>query len=197
VTTHISVDAVDLLEREDLELRRIFTQLQGTRGESVEERAEYGDLAKQAIHHMATREAAVVEVARVVADVPGLESVATRLTKNTGDRRTLHNAVEKKSRGVQPINLNTGQDFDEDLQRLIQLIGTEMEWELEEAVPVIKGSLAVNEQGPDLKSAGHVARHAPTSLSPSGPKWFERAPVISRALTIYDRLRDFPRARRR
>jgi hypothetical protein len=42
----------------------------------------------------------------------------------------------------------------------------------------------------------HSIRHAPTSLSPEGPRWYERAPVISRLLTIYDRLRDFPRASR-
>jgi hypothetical protein len=40
-------DALDLLEREDLELRQIFSMLQQRRGLSVEERADYGDLARR------------------------------------------------------------------------------------------------------------------------------------------------------
>ena len=38
-------------------------------------------------------------------------------------------------------------------------------------------------------------KHAPTNLELSGPRWIERAPVLSRLLTIYDHLRDFPRNR--
>ena len=45
--------AIDLLETEDLELRRLFTALRATRGPSVEERAEYGNLAKEVIQHVA------------------------------------------------------------------------------------------------------------------------------------------------
>jgi hypothetical protein len=48
----------------------------------------------------------------------------------------------------------------------------------------------------DMKSAGHVRRHAPINLDPHGPRWWERAPVISRLMTVYDHLRDFPRSRR-
>jgi hypothetical protein len=46
----------------------------------------------------------------------------------------------------------------------------------------------------DLKSAEHVANHAPTNIHPNGPKWYERAPVLSRLLSVYDRKRDFPQA---
>ena len=74
-----SSNAVDLLEEEDRQLRQLFTQLRGARGGSVDERADYGDLAKEAIRHMATREAAVVEVTRVVSHEPDLERVTARL----------------------------------------------------------------------------------------------------------------------
>jgi hypothetical protein len=40
--------AVDLLEHEDLELRRLFAALRARRGSSVEERAQYGDIAGRA-----------------------------------------------------------------------------------------------------------------------------------------------------
>src|SRR5215472_15420025 len=75
-------DALDLLEREDLELRRILTLLQQRRGLSVEERADYGDLAKKVIRHLATREAALVDVTRVLGVDPALADVTARLESN-------------------------------------------------------------------------------------------------------------------
>jgi hypothetical protein len=43
-----------------------------------------------------------------------------------------------------------------------------------------------------LKSADHICKHAPTNLDPERPRWRERAPIISRLITVDDRLRDFP-----
>ncbi len=63
------------------------------------------------------------------------------------------------------------------MERLIQVVGVEIEWEL----------------GVELKTARHLLSHAPTNLHPDGPRWWERAPVISRLITVYDRMRDFPR----
>ncbi len=57
-------DALDLLEREDVELRRLFSRVEEARGETVLRRAAYGDAAKEIVQHLATREAALVEVAR-------------------------------------------------------------------------------------------------------------------------------------
>jgi hypothetical protein len=102
------------------------------------------------------------------------------------------------SRGVQGINLNVGQDFDSEMQELERIVGTEIEWELGEAIPQILHAVG-DEPGVDdqMKSAHYLQKHAPTNLEPSGPRWIERAPVISRLLTIYDHLRDFPRRRTR
>jgi hypothetical protein len=61
-------------------------------------------------------------------------------------------------------------------------------------VPAVRSWLTKSGDQDPLKSADHIVRHAPTSLSPQGPRWYERAPIISRVLTIYDRLRDFPAA---
>ena len=55
----------------------------------------------------------------------------------------------------------------------------------------MKAVIGGNDRSADLKAA-HVARHAPTNLDPNGARWFERSPVISRFLTIYDRMRDYP-----
>ena len=71
--------AIDLLEAEDLKLRQLFTALRGARGSSVVERSEYGDIAKQAIRHLATREAALVDVSEVASHDPGLRTCRTTL----------------------------------------------------------------------------------------------------------------------
>ena len=68
----------------------------------------------------------------------------------------------------------------------------EIEWDLDIALPDMKAALRGTERADELKSASHVARHAPTNLHPGGPRWFERAPIISRLVTLYDRMRDYP-----
>jgi hypothetical protein len=190
-------DALDLLEAEDLELRLLFTMLRVKRGNSVEERADYGDIAKDAIRHLATREAALVDVAHATAGEPELQALSQRLVESLHIHRPSIDRVEKMSRGVQGMNLRVGQDFAGEMEELIRVVGSEIEWELGEALPAIKGSLPQADRENELKSARHLFRHAPTNLSPKGPRWWERAPVISRLLTLYDRLRDFPRARAR
>jgi hypothetical protein len=190
------VSAVDLLETQDLELRRLFAALRLTRGPSVEERAKYGDLAKEVIRHLATREAALVDVSDVVSSDPSLQEVSERLQQSMREHRPYIDRVEKMSRGVQGINLRVGQDFDGEMEGLMQVVEPEIEWEIEVALPEPRGALKAAERD-QLKTAEHLSVHAPTNLDPDGPQWWERAPVISRLITIYDRLRDFPRARER
>lgn len=188
-------NALDLLEGEDLELRRLFTMLRALRGASVEERFAYGDLATDTIHHLATREAALVDVTEVTAGDPELRDLSQRFDESIHEHRPYIDRVEKMSRDVQGVNLRGGQDFDGDMQELIDVMGTEIEWELGEALPVIKGELKRTERENELKRARYVERHAPMNLSPTGPRWWERVPVISRLITVYDRLRDFLRGR--
>jgi hypothetical protein len=92
------------------------------------------------------------------------------------------------------MSLNQGQDFDGALRDVMREVGTEIEWDLEVALPTMKAVIRGTDHSADLKSAAHVARHAPTNLHPNGSRWFERAPVISRFLSIYDRMRDYPRS---
>jgi hypothetical protein len=186
---------LDLLEREDRALRHIFADLRTTEGQSVEERAEYGDLAKSLIRRVSSREAALVDVEKAVADVPELSAILHRFEQQRVARRRSLDRVEKMSRGVQSIILNTGQEFDAELTELTQLVGTEIDWDLDEAVPAVRHALERRGRMSDLSSATTVARRAPTNLSPDGPRWYEGAPLISRIIAIYDSLRDFPRAR--
>ena len=144
------------------------------------------------IQHLATREAAVTEVVGAVADSPELEHVLTRIEADTEIRRPLISRVEKMSRGVPPNNLNQGQDFEGALGDVVEEVAGEIEWDLDIALPTLKAALRGTEREDELKSASHVARHAPTNLHPGGPRWFERAPIISRLVTLYDRMRDYP-----
>lgn len=50
-----SLNAVDLLEEEDRQLPQLFTQLRGARGGSVDEQADYGDLAKETMRWSAPK----------------------------------------------------------------------------------------------------------------------------------------------
>jgi hypothetical protein len=184
-------NALDLLESEDLELRRLFTQLRLKRGPSVGERAEYGELAKQTIRRLATREAALVEVARVAAD-PDLREIADRLEFARHEHRPSIDRIEKMSRGVQGINLRVGQDFEGAMVDLMQIVGTEIEWELSEGVPALEGALRRTDRERARHRAERGATRAPTTSGPEGPRWWERAPGISRLLTLYDHLRDVP-----
>lgn len=194
--TREASNALELLEVEDLELRDLFGELRQHRGNSVEDRATYGDVAKEIVRHVATREAALVEVSKVAAQEPESSGFGERIGDAMIVRRPHIDRVEKMSRGVQGINLRTGQDFDEEIEALIQEVGTEIEWELDEMLPALRGALGRSDQETDMKSADHIRRHAPTNLDPDGPRWWERAPVVSRFITVYDHLRDFPRSRR-
>jgi hypothetical protein len=186
--------ALDQLERENRELQGIFVELDAHRSASVEDRAEYGKLVKKLIRHVAIREAALVDVGLAIENAPSLPTKAERLRQGTEQRRTLIDRVEKMSRGVQGINLNTGQNFDAELLELQRLLQNEMQWEAE-ALPGIRAALG-NGGLQDLHSADYVVKHAPTNLSPRGPRWYESAPFVSRLLTLYDHLRDFPKAAR-
>jgi hypothetical protein len=181
------------LEREDLALRSVFGQVGVNRGRSVEERAEYGDLAKSVIRHVSTREAALVDVTKVASDHPELDALSAHLAHQSVTRRQALDRVERMSRGIQGINLNTGQDFDSEFTTLIQIVGAEIEWDLDEVIPAMRSALEQQSDG-ELSNAGTLARRAPTHLHPDGPRWYEHAPIISNMLSLYTRLRDFPTA---
>ncbi len=100
------------------------------------------------------------------------------------------------SRGIQGINLNTGQDFGGPFQELIQLVGSEIESDLEDAVATLEAWLWQHDSADELPSATHALKHAPTNVDAQEPRWYERAPPLSRSLTVYDHLRDFPKATR-
>jgi hypothetical protein len=188
--------SLDLLQREDLLLKDLFEQIIQTRESTVDTRYDYGNSAKQIIRHVAIRQASAMDVGTVTSRVPALEAVGTRMLERGVASRRIFDQVGDMSRGIQGMYLNQGQDFDGPLRMLINAVSLEIDWELSEAIPLIRGSLPPRDAVQRLKSARLIERHAPTRLHPSGTRWFEYSPVVSRVLTMYDHLRDHPRASR-
>jgi hypothetical protein len=186
--------SLDVLRREDRTLLDLFERIGQTRKSTVDTRYDYGNSAKEIIRHMAVRQSSLMDVALVSSDVPDLHTVGARMRDRGTAQRTLIDQVADMSRGIQGISLNQGQDFDGPLHRLIEEVSHEIEWELSEAIPLIERTLPTGDGIRHLKSARYVERHAPTKVNPSGPRWYENAPVVSRLLTVYSHLRNHPRA---
>jgi hypothetical protein len=210
---HEGLTALDLLEDVDRRILRLSADLaearsavrRDTSAQRVVDQADYGNRAKLLVRQFATREAAAVDVAeglRAAAERPGpagpdaVDEVADRLLGGGEDRRRLMDRVERMSRGVQGMYLNVAQDFDAALTELTELARPQLVWELDVAIPTVRRELGAERCRQVFHSAKHVARHAPTHVAPGGPHWYERAPVVSRLLTVLHHLRDYPRASR-
>jgi hypothetical protein len=187
-----------VLQREDLTLKDLFARITQTRESTVDTRYDYGSSAKQIIRHVAIRQSSLMDVAIVTSKVPALQTIGARMLDRGTARRSLFDQVGDMSRGIQGIYLNQGQDFDGPLTTLIEAVNVEIDWELSEAIPLIRHFLSIDDGVgvPRLKSARYVERHAPTRVNRSGPRWYESSPIVSRFLTIYGHLRDHPRASR-
>lgn len=192
---HAEENSLDVLEDEDLRLLDLFRGIAVSRGPSVEERYEYGNLAKEILRHLAIRQSSLVNVGTVISSVRELRPIASRMIDRATERRQAIVEANKMARAVQPVSLNEGQDFDLVLEPLIAAVTTEIEWELASAISMIRSALPERAQR-RLRSAHYVRHHAPAYLSDKGPRWIEQAPVVSRLLTLYGHMQDFPRASR-
>jgi hypothetical protein len=61
-----------------------------------------------------------------------------------------------------------------------------IDWELDEAIPLIQETLRTTPGKVHFRNARYVTHHAPTRLSLAGPRWYEHVPFISRVLTLLD-----------
>ncbi len=188
--------SLDLLEGEDRRILALVKELNGARGQDVEERADYGNHAKLLVRHFATREAALMDVVDGLRTAPALSGMQHRMQAGIVERRHRMDVVERMSRGVQGLYLNTGQDFDRALTSLVELVLPDVAWELDEGVPTIRQRLSGATLADAFHSAQYVIHHAPTHLSSSGVTWWERSPVVARLITVFHHLRDYPRATR-
>ncbi len=189
---HTEETSLDLLEAEDRRILELSDELGSFDREDVDDRSSWGNTAKLLIRHVSTREASLVDVAKGTAGVEGLEALSERFMGDPEPRRQHMDTVEHMSRGVQGINLNTGQDFDAELTALLAVLRPGIEFDLNEGVPAVRAALDHDRQAEVFSPADHVARHAPTHVDPHGPQWWERTPVVSRVVTAIHHVRDYP-----
>ena len=124
--------------------------------------------------------------------------MAERLRSFDTSMRDRYDQVGDMSRGIKGIDLNIGQDFDGAFLPLMEVMSSEIDWELGEAIPLIERTRQELSGEPiPLHSERYAEHHAPTTLSRHGPRWYEQSATISRLLTMYDHLRDYPRAAKR
>jgi hypothetical protein len=134
----------------------------------------------------------LMNVASAISPILSLRSTGARMLRGGTERRRAYDDVGDLARVVPVMSLNQGQDFDGPLKSLIDAIAPELDWELAEAIPLIRGSLSSEDAATLFCSARYAKRHAPTKLRVKGPWWYERTPIISRLVTVYDHLKDFP-----
>jgi hypothetical protein len=182
--------SLDVLVSADFSLQDLFVEVEQARGPSVEQRYRYGELAKEVLSLLAVRQASVTDVAGAVSAIRELRQVGTGLLERAMACRPLIDELVDMSVGVQGMYLNLGQDFDGPFKELIDEASSTIRWELEDAIPQIVKVLAPNGTDLDFHSARFVRHHAPCRLNPSGVRWYEHAPVISRIVTIWQRLKD-------
>ena len=150
--------SLDVLEQANLALRRDMAEIKSNRGSSVQERYKYGGLVKAITRHISLRQSSLMDVGFSIRDRADLRVAADRMLDRAIDRREQINKIGKMSRNVQGIYLNTGQDFDGELAPLMDEINEEIEWELSEAIPLIRSSVGSTAPSP-FRSASYVMHH--------------------------------------
>jgi hypothetical protein len=153
--------SLDLLYHEDCRILMLGDRVAEKRGPSVEERSQYGDLAKLLIRHLALREAALNDVASVLRRLPETMAISDQFVGDPEPRRRQMGIVERMSRGVQGISLNTGQDFDGELSALLDLVLPDIESQVSEGIPHVRQMLGKERCAQLFHSAGRVSHRAP------------------------------------
>ena len=191
VSTGSQHDSMDELEHEDRVLQGLFYEIARHSGHSIEERYAYGNAAKQVIRHAAVREACVVDL--LDAADPSVSDLLRGWRTTMTTRRSLLNAVNDASRGVQGLYLRTA-SFDGLLGSLVHELQSEIARDLTAVVPGLRSAAHPFTRPP--RSARFAMRHAPTRLRVGGPGWIEHSAIASRLATVWDHLHDYPRAAR-
>jgi len=191
--------SLDVLRYEDLFLKDLFGRVRRdqdpietvdyeSRAASVERRYRYGQACKQSLRCLAIRQSAAMDVAKTVMSTPELAQAGAKMIERGTVCRPLINELRVVVRAQGPMNLNSGYDFAGRMAELMEMADETIDWELNDAIPLIEGWLVVSCSAPRFHGARYITNHAPTRLNPAGPRWYERAPVVSRFVTMYDHL---------
>jgi hypothetical protein len=91
----------------------------------------------------------------------------------------------------QPLYLNADQDFDTPFEALADLASDTIEWELVDAIPAVRRAVCPETAARIFSPSRYVTRRAPSKLNPTGPRWYEHAPVVARILTLCQHIREY------
>jgi hypothetical protein len=83
-----------------------------------------------------------MNVAVAISPIPPLHLTSDRMRTRGTDRRDADNRVGDMARDVGVMSLNQGQDFDGPFTALIDAATAEIDWELAEAIPLIRESVS-------------------------------------------------------
>jgi hypothetical protein len=182
-------DALDLLEYEDRALLRLFSEFDDP--ELVQ--ADHGVVGKLLVEHMAVREAAKEEVGGALATsaITPPQDLVLFLNAGVEPRRAVLTRLDELARGIRPINLNQGQDYDGAVAEARSRLGDELRMELDTIIPALREWCRSVDAREVFRSAKFVRGHAPTHPS-RRRHWYERLAPIVRLHAIYDFLRGFP-----
>ncbi len=180
-------NAVDQLEYEDRALLEILGQFQ-----EAHDRLQHGMAGKLFVEHLAVREAARESVAECLRGHDRLSDLADRLEHGLPERREQLARLDELARGVQPINLNQGQNFDAIAEPVAAQLRSEIGTDLSEVLPAIRARASRGELDDLLPSARWTRRHAPTHPNPEGRQRHEGFKPWVRLHALYDWVRGFP-----
>lgn len=186
-------DAIDLLEEEDAALVTLFTRFDETSGQGVVNQSRHGDLGKQLVRRMAVREAAKMDIMRVIRHAGAMQALCAKLTG--GDpkgRRSGISELDRMIRHVRAIDIGRARDFDGAASRLRVIVASEIEWELSEGVDALRLALTPSQRA-SLHRSSYLRRRAPTKLHPDGSRWYERSWLTGWLVTKWDHGEDRPR----
>ncbi|MGH9081009.1 MAG: hypothetical protein ACRDYE_13240 [Acidimicrobiales bacterium] len=188
-----SDDAIDLLEEEDVALLALFAQFDETSGQGVVNQSRHGDLGKQLVRRMAVREAAKMDIVRVIKHAGEMGSLGAKLTgDDPKGRRSGINEIDRMTRHVRAIDIDRAQDFDGAVSRLRAIVAPEIEWELSEGMDALRVELAPSQRA-SLHRSHYLRRRAPTKLHRDGSRWYERSWLVGWLVTKWNHAEDRPR----
>lgn len=188
-------DSLDLLAEQDNVLADIFVAWDESDPEGADDdrsavrmASENGTLGKLVIEHAAVRVAAKRDIERVLRRA-GHDGLADELTSHLAQVCELLDRLYEHSRGVGAVELSRSPQFTDTVAALGRIIRAELRSEPAGLVPRI--AVALGDLRSQLRSAKHVAAHAPTHPA-TARSWYDGIPFLVRVHALYDRLRGYP-----
>ena len=99
------------------------------------------------------REAALVDVAKAVASLPALDAISAQLAQPVGDPPPRHRPGGADVTGHRRHQSEYRPGLRRRIPTLMQIVGSEIEWDLDEVIPAVRSALSARRGRADLTSA--------------------------------------------